>query len=171
MAWTNPKTDWSAAYNPGPGDFNRIEKNTQYLKEYCLFWYEPSDELLIESASEKMVKSESRGVMKSFHLQYPGKYKITFQARRAATSSIYWELNHAYVYVAGNSTGTLTTDWKTFTFTFQVDANTTHNIEGHGRQQYPFGSEPEALAVYIRNVQIFASPVRLVAVPASFILE
>jgi len=29
MAWETPKTDWIAADNPGPNDFNRIEKNTE----------------------------------------------------------------------------------------------------------------------------------------------
>lgn len=33
MAWQNPKTNWVAGDIPGAGDFNRIEGNTQYLKE------------------------------------------------------------------------------------------------------------------------------------------
>jgi hypothetical protein len=31
MAWEAPKTDWSVGGNPGPGDFNRIEKNIAFL--------------------------------------------------------------------------------------------------------------------------------------------
>lgn len=168
--WTPPKTNWSVEDVPGVGDFGRIEGNLQYLKDYCPIWYGPSNELLIESVSEKMVESMDRKVMKSFRLQYPGTYKITFQARRAATYT-QKELIYASVYAPGGSTGTLTTNWKTYTFTFQATANTTYNIEGHGKEAYPDGSTPQALAVYIRNVQIFGSPVRLAAVPASFILE
>src|SRR5690606_22644320 len=97
-------------------------------------------------------------------------YKITFQARRAATGSGAWVVSYAAVYVPGNSTGTLTTDWKTFTFTFQANANTTYNIEGSGKEEHRPFNDTRALAVYIRNVQIFASPVRL-AIPASFIIE
>jgi hypothetical protein len=33
MAWQTPKTNWQAGDIPGAGDFNRIEGNTQYLKE------------------------------------------------------------------------------------------------------------------------------------------
>jgi hypothetical protein len=31
MAWQTPKTDWASSDNPGPGDFNRIEKNIVFL--------------------------------------------------------------------------------------------------------------------------------------------
>jgi hypothetical protein len=31
MAWEIPKIDWTASDNPGPGDFNRIEKNMAFL--------------------------------------------------------------------------------------------------------------------------------------------
>ena len=33
MAWQTPKTNWSAADVPLPDDFNRIEGNTQHLKD------------------------------------------------------------------------------------------------------------------------------------------
>ena len=33
MAWQTPKTNWQAADAPLPDDFNRIEGNTQYLKD------------------------------------------------------------------------------------------------------------------------------------------
>jgi hypothetical protein len=32
MSWEIPKIDWAASDNPGPSDFNRIEKNTAWLK-------------------------------------------------------------------------------------------------------------------------------------------
>jgi hypothetical protein len=31
MSWETPKLNWAAADNPGPGDFNRIEKNIAFL--------------------------------------------------------------------------------------------------------------------------------------------
>lgn len=31
--WQTPKTDWNVESVPGPGDFRRIEGNTQHLKE------------------------------------------------------------------------------------------------------------------------------------------
>ena len=33
MAWQNPKTDWKAGDVPAAPDFNRIEGNTQYIKD------------------------------------------------------------------------------------------------------------------------------------------
>ena len=33
MAWQTPKTDWTAADLPTVLDFDRIERNIQYLKE------------------------------------------------------------------------------------------------------------------------------------------
>jgi len=168
--WIPPKTNWSVEDVPGLEDFKRIEGNLQYLKDYCPLWYGPSNELLIESLSEKMVKSMDIKVMKSFRLQYPGIYKMTFQARREATHT-QKQLVYANVYAPQNETETLTTDWKTYTFTFQANANMTYYISGHGKEAYSDGTGIEALAVYIRNVRIFGSPVLLAAVPASFILE
>jgi len=33
MEWTEPKTDWDGSDVPTAIDFNRIERNIQYLKE------------------------------------------------------------------------------------------------------------------------------------------
>jgi hypothetical protein len=33
MAWQNPKTDWKAGDVPAASDFNRIEGNTQEVKD------------------------------------------------------------------------------------------------------------------------------------------
>ena len=33
MAWQTPKTDWKAGDIPAASDFNRIEGDTQYLKD------------------------------------------------------------------------------------------------------------------------------------------
>ena len=32
MAWSTPKTDWEANYVPTVLDFDRIEKNIEYLR-------------------------------------------------------------------------------------------------------------------------------------------
>lgn len=157
MAWIPPKTNWPVEDIPGTEDFNRIEGNLQYLKNYCLVWYEPSDEILLESLSQKTVRSESYATMKTFRLAYPGRYKITFEARREAVQ-VGHNFDYADILVWGPSTGTLTTSWKTFTFTYSVStAHATHSILGRGRQVH-YSGLGSGLTVYIRNVRIYGSP-------------
>lgn len=155
--WVPPKINyWDTPRPVGGEDYKRIEGNLQYLKDHCLFWYEPSDEILLESLSQKTVSSESYATMKTFRLAYPGRYKIAFEARRAAEQVLY-NFDYASIQVWGQSTGTLTTAWKPFTFTHLVPTvYTTFNIQGRGRQYSAGGLLP--LAVYIRNVRIYGSP-------------
>lgn len=158
--WIPPKTNWQAGDIPGAGDFNRSEGNLQHLKDYSLVWCEPSNEILLESLAQKSVSSETYKTMKTFRLAYPGRYKVTFEARRDDVTGL-WMPNNARIYVFTQAQAVeLTASWRTYTITGTVTSPvTTFNIQGAGKQTAVPGSYSAPLAVYIRNVRIYASPV------------
>lgn len=86
MPWEAPKTDWKGtdlgftpeeADVPGAGDFNRIEKNILYLNK-C--WAIPSDNVLMTADTERSSPAGG-GVVKSFMITVPGRYRIRLDGR------------------------------------------------------------------------------------------
>ena len=172
--WIPPKTNWVAGDIPGAGDFNRIEENAKYLKDYCLFWYEPSDEMVVESLSEKTVTSATLAPMKSFRFFHPGRYRIELEARRTLKSSgwivesavINFSDEHS-VQPASNINVANAQNWTPYIVTRSLDVGDVLTIRGRGTQRISL-FDPQPLAVSIRNVRIYGSPV-IIAPPTVII--
>ena len=83
MGWQTPKTNWDSLYIPGAGDFNRIEGNTQFLKEYIekdgLFIL-PSETVILQANTERSRHvTEEAKIVKKFWVKFAGIYKVYFE--------------------------------------------------------------------------------------------
>ena len=83
MAWQTPKTDYNSLYIPGPGDFNRIEGNEQWLKDEIAkdgLFVLPSDTVILQAnvERERHVTEEAK-IVKKFWLKHAGIYRVYFE--------------------------------------------------------------------------------------------
>ena len=165
MAWQNPKTNWVAGDIPGAGDFNRIEGNTEYLKERVPLWHGPSNDLIIQSTPEKIVSNQDFEIMKTIRLVHPGKYKLTVEARRGSMSSSN-QRRYSEIKISGINAVVFdvsSTSWRPFTAEIEVTTNGEISVYGRGQQRYTSGtgSFDYPLDMHVRNVQIFGAPTTL----------
>ena len=175
--WRPPKTSYwvTPPVKAGGGsDFQRIEENTEYLKELVdpIKFVSPSSNILLSATAERSVTGSDFQIVKRFRVHYKGVYRVTFEARTSSTSNgktvgvrVLTTVHERVIARASTSYGSASVD---------IVAVPGDTIIVYLRGDYwhpPYSGSDETSTGYIRNVHVRGTVQTMAAIPGAAVLQ